>query len=398
MPTSTTARTWTFPTLYKRTSTGAIQFWEIAVDSLPRNLSIELPGEEYGVIRTTFGQVDTGSPQSTRDIVKAGKNIGRANETSAVEQAVAEAEAKWVGKKKKGYVENAYLAQSGTVDSAVIAGGIEPMTAHKFAEQGHKIQYPCAIQPKLDGIRCVAVVEGGRCSLWTRSRKPILSAPHVIAALEDRFPGTDIVLDGELYSHELSDNFNKIVSLVRDSDTSKDKDYESIQYHIYDMVSSDPFRERAAHLETIFSGDVTPMVLVETRTVKDKEEVKTVFREYVAGKYEGAMLRNLDSPYEHKRTANLQKFKEAFDDEFEIIGIEEGRGRLAGHVGTFVCKTKAGVLVYPKPAGKMSFLKECFENHALWKGKQLVVQYKGYTPDGSLREPIGIRFRDSVDF
>lgn len=53
-------------TLYKKTSTGAIQMWQIWT--------------EDNVIKTAFGQVG-GKVQQTEDIIHYGKNIGRSNET-----------------------------------------------------------------------------------------------------------------------------------------------------------------------------------------------------------------------------------------------------------------------------------------------------------------------------
>src|ERR1700722_19440930 len=119
-------------TLYKKTSNGAIQFWEI---------SVFMEGVS-GIIFTRYGQYGTLSPQETRDVVSSGKNIGKKNETSAYQQAVLEASAKWEKQLKKGYVQNIEDAKSGKTDK-VIEGGVSPMLAHKFSEHAHKITYPC---------------------------------------------------------------------------------------------------------------------------------------------------------------------------------------------------------------------------------------------------------------
>jgi predicted DNA-binding WGR domain protein len=135
------------PTLYKKTSTGAIQFW-----------TIEAKGNE---IITTYGQVGTESPQTTIDIVKEGKNAGQSNATSANEQAEREAKSSWTKKLKKGYVDSIAAAEAGERD-AIIEGGIDPMLAHKYSTNGvltkdaKKIKFPALGQPKMDGIRCIA--------------------------------------------------------------------------------------------------------------------------------------------------------------------------------------------------------------------------------------------------
>ena len=171
------------PTLYKKTSTGAIQFWEISAESVPA-IDSTCPDLNFGVIRTKYGQVGTDSPQETTETIRSGKNAGKSNETTAVTQAIAEAQASWTGKKKKGYVEDLAHAEKGLVDDTVIKGGMLPMLAQKFSEQGDKLVYPCFGQPKFDGIRAVAIVKNGTCTLWTRTRKPILSCPHIIEAIE----------------------------------------------------------------------------------------------------------------------------------------------------------------------------------------------------------------------
>jgi DNA ligase-1 len=223
-----------FDKLFKKTSTGAIQFWEISVDT--SNLGFKTVGE----ITTKYGQLGTDSPQQTLDIIKEGKNVGKANGTTPYEQAVAEAQAKWEKQKKKGYVESKEAAEAGELDD-LIEGGIVPMLAHTFEKQGHKIKYPAYVQKKYDGLRMIAILKDGVCTLWSRTRKPITSLPHIIAEIEDRFE-EDIVLDGECYNHKFKDNFEHIVHLVRQEEP--DEECTDVEYHIYDTVNKDPFEKK----------------------------------------------------------------------------------------------------------------------------------------------------------
>ena len=170
----------TFPTLYKLTSTGAVQQWTISV-----------VGNE---IHTVYGQVGGKLQIATPDIIKEGKNIGRSNETTAEEQALAEAQSKWEKKTKAKYVEDISRASAGESD---VEGGYDPMLAHKFSEQGAKITYPAYTQPKLDGHRCLAIIDNGKCTLRSRTRKQIHSMPHIVKELENVYPTGLIKLDGE---------------------------------------------------------------------------------------------------------------------------------------------------------------------------------------------------------
>ena len=373
-----------FPRLYKKTSTGAIQYWEIRIIGLLNNI---------GRIETEFGQLDTESPQVTHDDIKYGKNIGKKNETSVEQQTEAEARAKWEKQKKKGYVESILDAQNDQVD-ALIEGGIVPMLAHKFAEQGHKIKYPAFVQPKLDGIRCIAILKDCKCTLWSRTRKLITSMPHIVEAIEKGLPEGDFILDGEIYNHDFRNNFETIVSLVRQEEP--DANHRLAQYHVYDIVTDGTFKERATKLrylrESLFDG---VLVKVVTLPVENEAEVHSYFTEWRNLGYEGCMVRNAAGKYVNKRSYDLLKVKEFEDSEFKIIGIDEGRGKLAGHVGAFVCLTKDGKEFLAKMSGETARLKDYFDNHSLWQGKVLTVQYQGLTgKEGVPRFPVGIAIRD----
>lgn len=373
------------PTLYKKNSNGSIQFWEILVHSY----------DGHGIISTRFGQLDTPNPQETCDVISEGKNTGKKNSTTAEEQANKEGKARWQKQKKKGYVESIEGAQAEELD-ALIEGGILPMLAHKFTDHGHKIKYPAYVQPKLDGIRCIAILKEGGCTLWSRTRKQITSMPHIVKFLERNFEGADMILDGELYNHEYKNNFEKIVSLVRQEEPGEG--HEIVQYHVYDIVTDSDFDARTKQLDSIlFFGDnlTVPLVEVTTCRVESEEDVKNWFDKFREQGYEGAMLRNADSKYVNKRSYDLQKVKEFDDGEFEIIGITEGRGKLAGHVGAFVCRAANGKEFEAKKDGDLGMLKRYFEDHSLWKGKKLSVQYQGLTAAEQVpRFPVGIAIRD----
>lgn len=375
-----------FPTLYKKTSTGAIQFWDISVDNNRYG---------FGRIETSYGQVGTESPQVTEDFIEIGKNIGKINETTPYEQAQSEAKSKWEKQKKKGYVETLTSAKNDELDD-LIEGGIVPMLAHKFSDHGHKIVYPAFVQPKLDGIRCIAILKNGECTLWSRTRKQITSVPHIVAALEKLSPELNMIFDGELYNHEFKKDFEKIVSMVRQEEPAPG--HEIVQYHVYDFATDNKttFRARAAKLvymkDRYFNGEV---VKVQTVQVDDESAALDYFQLWRGQGYEGAMIRNGSGLYANKRSYDLQKIKEFDDAEFKIIGIDEGRGKLAGHVGAFVCLTSDGKEFLAKMSGDTEKLKEYFENHKLWKGKQLTVKFQGLTgTNGVPRFPVGVLIRD----
>jgi len=372
-----------FPVLYKKTSTGAIQQWEITAGPNSNGTAF---------IMTLHGQVG-GAIQKTSDTISEGKNSGKKNATTPLQQAEKEAKGSWEKKKKGGYVESIKDAQGDKLD-AIITGGIEPMLAHKFTDQGHKIKYPAYIQPKLDGIRCIAIIKDGACTLWSRTRKPITSCPHIIQELEAAFETRDIVLDGELYNHDFKSNFEHIVSQVR-KEVPGDN-YMDVQYHVYDLINDGTNDERVSLIERLFASfEFFSIKKVQTRIVKEEDKVAELFDKYREMGYEGAMLRNMSAKYVSKRSYDLQKVKEFDDAEFEITGIDEGRGKLAGHVGAFICKTKDGKTFLAKMSGDTGKLADYFRDHSLWHGKRLTVKYQGLTGKECVpRFPVGIAIRD----
>ena len=98
--------TTTHPTLYKRTSTGAVQQWTIAVANT--------------TITTTYSQVG-GAMQTTSNTITEGKNIGRSNATTPQQQAQLEAAAAHEKKRKSGYVADLATAQRGGTRSLAIS-------------------------------------------------------------------------------------------------------------------------------------------------------------------------------------------------------------------------------------------------------------------------------------
>ncbi len=375
------------PILYKKTSTGADQEWNIEVQG-------DTNGD--GIIVTRFGQVG-GKIQTAIDTITEGKNIGKANETTPYQQAVAEAQSQWEKKLKKGYVQSLEDAQAGKIDD-LIQGGIFPMLAHKFSEQGHKISYPAFAQPKFDGHRCIAVVEeDGKATLWSRTRKQITGLPHIVAALEEfskRARVYNVILDGELYNHEYRNKFEELTSFIRNPDPKEG--CEVVEYHVYDLVADCGFAGRHNILTAYgLSGCLVP---VETIEVADEDDLMLAFERFLAEGYEGAMVRNQFGNYENKRSYSLQKVKEFMDEEFMVFGVEEGRGKLAGHA-IFICKTheKLGMDFRVKMKGPTEELKKYFEHPETCIGRQLTVKFQGYTNKNKVpRFPVGVRFAEKL--
>ena len=384
----------TLPKLYKKTTTGAIQEWRISLYVI----------DGVATIISNYGQVD-GKIQESREQVLVGKNIGKLNETTPIKQAGDQMFSDYKGKLKKGYVEKIEDAQEGKID-AIIEGGVFPMLAHKFSEQGHKIKYPALAQPKLDGHRCTSQNSDDGITLWSRTRKPIKSSPHIIQELNKGLMIYGDVLvnrfDGELYNHDFHANFEELSSLIRQDEPKPG--YENIQYHVYDFIHPTlTNRERNEILQKFKSRfEGTPVHIVETLVVNDEDELMVAFEHFLALGYEGCMVRNMDGLYVNKRSYDLLKIKEFDDSEFKIIGVKIGtKGSMAGRA-VFTCDVPAlhGKCEDPtfdvKMKGNMDDLKRYADDPSLVIGKILTVKYQGFTKYGKPRFPVGLRFREDL--
>ena len=106
------------------------------------------------------------------------------------------------------------------------------------------------------------------------------------------------------------------------------------------------------------------------------------------------MLRNVDSVYrQNYRSHDLQKYKEFFEDEFEIVGFKEGVGRDAGSI-VWKCITSENKKFKVRPKGTLAYRKELFKNGHKYIGKMLTVIYQELTEDNKPRSPVGKAIRE----
>jgi DNA ligase-1 len=363
------------PTLYSRTSTGAVQSWQIEIGD--------------GCYRTFHGQVG-GKITVTEWTSVIQTNVGRANQRNLKEQALFEAKATWKKKKDAGAFED--IAD---IDTFTF---VEPMLAKKWEDVEKKISFPVYCQPKLDGARCIITRHGAT----SRNGKPWITIPHILKALEpifDQHP--DLILDGELYCDKLANDFNKIMSLVKKTKPTQADLEESaslIQYHWYDIAdTTNNFLERTVKISSLCNsndfGQTTVVVPVMTFAVNDKEALDNLYENFLDEGYEGQMVRT-NAPYEFKRSSTLLKRKEFQDDEYEVISIEEGNGNKSGMAGYAVLKREDGVMFRSNIKGNHGYLKGLLLSKSDYIGRFATCKYFNLTPDGIPRFPYVIGFRD----
>lgn len=374
-----------FPKLYGLPSNGKkIKEWSIDVSNKGNS----------AFIKRIHGYTDCKMQESIKEISK-GKNIGKKNETTPLQQATNEAQSLWKKQIDSGYVEN--------LDNLKSTEKILPMLAHDFHKREKDINFPCFAQPKLDGVRLIAKINSPtEISFMSRTGKYITTLNHIDVDLkktinkisELTFP---FYIDGELFTFDLP--FEEISGLFRKID--KDEKLKKLKFHIFDIFKDDTtiFTDRLITMNQFKTTidklkKIQSLVIVDTIVCNSKEDISKIHGEYMQNQYEGLMLRNKCGVYKSNyRSKDLQKYKEFFDDEFEITGAQSGVG-LEKDCAIFTCKNHAGQEFAVRPRGSRELRKEYLKNVDNLIGKQLTVRYQNLSESGIVRFGVGISIRD----
>ena len=350
----------TFPTLYSKDTNGNTRIWYM---------------EQNGHLYRTYSGVKDGKIVISDFSTAEAKNVGKKNATSAIEQATAEIEAKYKKQLKTGYHED-------IADAALGTTYIVPMLAqslHKLSKKPNYASGNWGLQCKFNGNRCVASKDG----LYTREGERYMSVPHIENSLKSFFEEyPKAILDGELFNNELRQQLNEISKLIRKTKNVDASDLAAseklVKFYIYDGYNfqgkSDildeevPYNERKNWIDKVVIPQSKYFVEVDTKIVKSDDHMNELFQSLLNDQQEGAILRNLTSPYEHKRSKNLVKVKIDEDDEAVIVDITDGDGNWkdAATNVTLNWKDKTFDAVFK---GKFQIRTEILKNKKDWIGK-----------------------------
>ncbi len=365
----------TYPTLYSRDSIGNIRIWWI-----------EQSGNKYQMNSgIKDGQIVT-SEYTTCE----GKNLGKTNETSDIEQATAEILAKYKKQRDTGYFDEITDVDKETFFS--------PQLAHKWEDYKDDVDWTSGVyvSPKMDGMRTVITKNGAA----SRNGKEFKSFPHILRELKpvfDKFPL--LRLDGEVYTNKLSNDFNKIISLAKKTKPTSQDLVESekfLEYWVFDCPSfSGGFNERYTELVKFFDENFKDnkwIKLCKHSLIKNKSDIEFHLNDYINQGFEGLMVNTFNGKYLQKRSKELLKYKIFQTEEFEVINITEGIGNRSGCMGYATVKLNNGKTCDSSARGNFEQYKEILENKDKYIGTMATIRFQGYTPDGILRFPVIIEW------
>jgi hypothetical protein len=342
-------------------------------------------------IYTEYGVVDGKLTKTTPTILEIGKNLDKKNETTIITQALIQMRSLYLKKMKTGYMLDLDEVKLNNVIN------IYPMALHDFKKFGSHIEYPCYIQPKLDGIRITGSYnkESDKVTLLSRRLHDIYGFENIkdeIKILLQNNP--DLIVDGEFYNHGM--NLQKISGIVRQQDINHN-DKLNLQFYIFDCIDLKnelTFQERIVKLYELFneSTNLKYLVLTETILVDNEEESDGLYNRFISEKYEGIVYKNATAKYEYSeikeiRSYNFLKRKASFSNEYEIVDYESGiKGKDLGAI-VFIMKTIDGNEFKSVPNMSLEERKEIYklaekDFNNLYKGKFATIKYDDLSETG----------------
>jgi len=212
------------------------------------------------------------------------------------------------------------------------------------------------IEQKLDGVRVLAIITKTTVNLYSRNGKPFDNFPHIVESLEDiknKFAKTfqswphGFILDGEI----IGESFQ---ALMKQAQRKSDVETDGMIYSVFDFIPLSDFergfsnaqqQKRLDLLEkyrAVFDSTDCVRLMDGIEVDLDTAEGHDVMRRYaedaVTAGFEGIMIKDLDSPYECRRSTFWMKWKPVITVDLNIVGFEQGTGRNADRLGAIICE------------------------------------------------------------
>jgi DNA ligase 1 len=275
----------------------------------------------------------------------------------------------------------------------------KPMLAYPVSSKPIPYEKLMYMQPKFDGVRCVIQYDNSQVTAYSRTGKEWKNIDHIRFNLKSFFQlNPTVVLDGELYNHDLNKDFEKIISLVRKTKPTDEDRLESsrmVQFHCYDVINMKANFNFSVRNEWISLNVPNNHCVkhVETHEIWAEKYALQYHKINLKNGYEGSILR-LNEPYQTKRSHNLRKFKDFHDSEAILTGWVEGKGKRVGTIGKFTAIDDEGNEFGMPVMDKFEYLQDNFKKMQKWVGKTATFTYFERTKANSYRHPLFKCIRD----
>ena len=223
--------------------------------------------------------------------------------------------------------------------------------AQDSAKHEKKLTGKKMLEVKLDGVRVLTIVrKDGNIEQFSRNGKQFINFQHIIDEIQTVVkkspPPYDLVLDGEV----MSDNFQDLMKQVHRKSNVTAKD---AILHLFDFIPLKDFLEGGwdksqelrtqmlthwynDHKDVLEHVQVLDHEIVDLETHEGQKTYTNVNKAAVDGGYEGIMIKDLDAPYECKRSTAWLKLKPFIEVTLKVVAVEEGTGRNEGRLGAVI--------------------------------------------------------------
>ena len=211
-----------------------------------------------------------------------------------------------------------------------------------------------AVSTKIDGGRIIAIKENGQVSFYTRAGQKYEGLVDLEEEMRDLMP-ENLCLDGEITLLHNEGIPSKEAYKQAMKITRADGEKHGLKMLVFDMMTAEEFKaqscsrsyeHRRAQLNNLFEEYFIYFELLPVLYCgRDTSKILELLDKAIADSQEGVMVNIWDAPYEFKRTNSLLKVKKMNTLDLEVVGYEEGSGRLKGTLGALHVRYKKGNIV-----------------------------------------------------
>ena len=227
----------------------------------------------------------------------------------------------------------------------------EVMLAQDGANHESKITGRKLVEPKLDGVRVITVLdyESRTVTMYSRNGQVLENFTHIAQAFEQNMDNfaRSYVFDGEVVSHSFQD-------LMRQVHRKSNVQAEDARLALFDMIPLVEFRQGVSvmrqrqrrRLLEEFQGlfaDTGVIELVSQQefdldSLVDQIAFQDYNRQTVDQGYEGIMIKDPNGLWEGRRSTAWLKQKPYIEVSLTVTGYEEGTGRNKDRLGALICE------------------------------------------------------------
>ena len=285
----------------------------------------------------------------------------------------------------------------------------ECMLADDSAKHEKKLKGRVLLEPKLDGVRVVAIcdVDRDEVVLMSRNGKELANFPHINQQFEDMLDqlSESMVFDGEI----MSENFQVLMREIHRKDGAKTED---AVLNLFDCLtlkefktggSAKPITERKTMLESFRLGaNMQRVEYVACDLTEDRDRFLDYNKLCVDRGYEGIMVKPITGAYECRRSTLWLKVKPFIEVSLTVVATEEGTGRNAGKLGALIVEgTDMGKFIRTNVGSGLTDS----DRESYWRDRDKLIgqvievradaitQNQDVTDEYSLRFPRFLRFR-----